>query len=148
MAVLLQNRAGESPSADDEDAFVVLLQLVDESDEIAVAADDGEGVDVIVREGHLERVESQVNVGAVFVAARGRVALYHLHSVFGKRARGRFLPAPVRVSELGHDLPPFLERVQNTGHVKFAVQSRLDADLDVVEVDEHRDLQFLFHVNP
>ena len=145
MTVLLQNRAGEGAAAHHEDALVVLLQFVDQRDEVAVAADNGEGVDVIVREGHLERVERQVDVGAVLVAARRRVALNHLHGVLGERARGGFLPAPVRVSELGDDFAAFFQRVQHGSHVEFAVQGGLDADFDIVEIDEHGDLEFLFH---
>ena len=70
MAVLLQNGAGESAPADNENPLVVLLQFVDQRNEVAVAADDGVGVDVVVSEGHLECIESQVDVGAVLVAAR------------------------------------------------------------------------------
>jgi hypothetical protein len=70
VTILLQNCAGERAAADHEDALVVLLELVDERDEIAVATDDGVGVDVVVSEGHLESIEGQVDVGAVLVAAR------------------------------------------------------------------------------
>ena len=70
------------PPADHEDALVVLLQFVDQRDEIAVAADDRERVDVIVRERHLERVEREVYVGAVLVAARRGIPLDHLHGMF------------------------------------------------------------------
>ena len=145
VAVLLQDRAGEGAAAHHEDALVVLLQFVDQRDEVAIAADDGVGVDVVVSEGHLERVEGQVDVGAILVAARRGVALNHLHRVLGKSARGGFLPAPVRVSELGDDFAAFLQRVQHGSHVKLAVQCALDADFDVVEIDEDGDLQFLFH---
>ena len=145
VTVLLQNRAGERAAADHEDALVVLLELVDQRDEIAVAADDGERVDVVVREGHLERIERQVDVGAVLVAARRRVALNHLHGVLAERACSGFLPAPVRVSKLGDDFAAFLQCVQHGRDVKFAVQCALHADFDIVEIDEHGDLQFLFH---
>src|SRR5579871_2051071 len=91
VTVLLQNRAGEGTAAHHEDAFVVLLEFVDERNEIAVAADDREGVDVVVRERHLERIEGEVDIRAVLVAARGRVALYHLHRVLRQSARGGFL---------------------------------------------------------
>ena len=145
VTVLLQNRAGEGAAAHHEDALVVLLELVDQRDEIAVAADNRESVDVVVGEGHLERIERQVDVGAVLVAARRRVALHHLHGVLGKRACSGFLPAPVRVRELGDDFAAFLERVQHRRHVEFAVQCGLHADFDIVKIDEHGDLQFLFH---
>src|ERR1035437_8160738 len=70
VTILLQNCAGESAAADHEDALVILLELVDQGDEIAVARDDGIRVDVVVSEGHLECIECQVDVGAVLVAAR------------------------------------------------------------------------------
>ena len=70
MTVLLQNRARERFSAHHEHRLVVLLQLVDQRHEIAVAADDGEGVDVVVRERQFERVERQIDVTAILVATR------------------------------------------------------------------------------
>ena len=70
VTVLLQNRAGEGFAAHHENRLVVLLEFVDQRDEIAVAADDGESVDVVVREGHLQRIERQVDIGAVLIAAR------------------------------------------------------------------------------
>src|ERR1019366_6017194 len=54
VTILLQNSARERAAADHEDALVILLELVDQRDEITVAADDGVSVDVIVSEGHLE----------------------------------------------------------------------------------------------
>src|SRR3984957_16308335 len=81
VAIPLEYRAGESPPSYYVDAFVVLLQLIHQGDEIAVAADDREGINMVVSEGHLERVEGQVDVCAVLVAARRRVALNHLHRV-------------------------------------------------------------------
>ncbi len=140
VAVLLQYCAGEGTPADHENSLVVLFELVHQRNEIAVAADDGESVDVVVGEGHFERVEREVDIGAVLVAARRRVALHHLDGVFGKRPRGRFLSAPVRIRKLGDDFAAFLERVQHRRHVELAVQCGLDADLDVIEIDKHGDL--------
>ena len=76
VAVPLQDHAREGAAADDEDLLVVLLELLDEREEVAVAADDDVGVDVLVREHHLERIERQVDVGAVLVAAGREVALH------------------------------------------------------------------------
>ena len=126
--------------------LVVLLQLVDERDEVAVAADDGEGVDVIVGERHFERVEREVDVRAVLVAAGRGVALHHLDGVFGKLAGEVFHPSPVRVSDLGDDFAALLQRFEHDRDVKFALQSRLHSDFDIVEVDENRYLVLLFHV--
>ena len=145
MTILLQNRARERAAAHHEDALVILLELVDQRDKIAVAADNRVRVDVIVSEGHLERIECQVDVGAVLVAARRRVALNHLHGVLAERACSGFLPSPVRVSKLCDNFAAFLERIEHGRDVKLAVQCALHADLDIVEIDEDGDLQFLFH---
>jgi hypothetical protein len=147
VAILLEYRAGESAASDDEDALVVLFEFVDQRDEIAVSAHDREGIDVIVGEGHFEGVEGQVDVSAVFIAARRRIALHHLHRVFGKGAGGRFLSAPIRIRELGDDFAALFERVQHGRDIEFAVECGLDADFDVIEIDEDGDLQFLFHLH-
>ena len=81
MAVPLQDDAREGAAADDEDLLVVLLQLLDERQEVAVAADDDVGVDVGVGERHLERVEREVDVRAVLVAAGREVALHEADGV-------------------------------------------------------------------
>ena len=81
VAVLLQNRAGKSLAADDENRLIVLLQFVDQRDKVAVTAHDAEGVDVVVSEGKFERIERQVDIRAVLVAAGRRIALHHLHCV-------------------------------------------------------------------
>jgi hypothetical protein len=146
VTVLLQDRAGESSAAQHEHALIVLFQLVEQGHEIAVPADDGERVDVIVREGHLQRVQRQVDVRAVLVAARRRVALHHLYGVLRHGAGGGFLPSPVGVGHAGDDFTAFLQRIQHGGHVKFPVQGGFDADLDVIEVDKHGQFEFVFHL--
>ena len=85
VAVALQDHARERAAADDEHLLVVLLQLLDERQEVAVAADDDVGVDVRMRERHLERVEREVDVGAVLVAARRQVALHEADGVLRER---------------------------------------------------------------
>jgi len=86
VAVLLEYGAGEGASADDEHALVVLLQLVYQRDEIAIAADDGEGIDVVVCEGHLERVEGQVE-SAPFLSPRGEGSRWTICTACSESAR-------------------------------------------------------------
>ena len=108
VAVALEDHAGERPAADDEHFLVVLLELFDEREEVAVAADDHVRVDMRVREGHFERVERQVDVGAVLVAAGRQVALHQpdgvLREVPAVFARAR----PVGVGDLGDHLAALL----------------------------------------
>src|SRR4030095_5813838 len=75
VTILLHRHAGELPSTDDDDLAAVLFELLDEGDEVAVAADDDEGVAVVVGEAHLEGVEGHRNVGPVLVAARRELPL-------------------------------------------------------------------------
>ena len=82
----------------------VLLELLDERQEVAVAADDDVGVDVRVRERHFERVEREVDVGAVLVAARRQIALHEADGVLGEGAAVLAGARPVGVGDLGDDL--------------------------------------------
>ena len=109
MAVALQDDARERAAADDEHLLVVLLQFLDQRQEIAVAADDDVGIDVRVRERHLERVEREVDVGAVLVAARREVALHEADGVLGERAAVLAGARPVGVGDLGDDLAALLD---------------------------------------
>ena len=145
VTVLLQNGAREGLAAHHENRLIVLLQLVDQRHEIAVAADDGERVDVIVRERHLQRVERQIDIGAVLIAA-WRGSRCTICTAYSESCAGGVLhPAPVRVGNLGDDFAPFLQGFENDAHVEFPLQRRFDADFDIVEVDEDRNLQMLFH---
>ena len=143
VAVLLHHQARELPPADDEHFLVVLLQLLDERDEIAVAADDDERVDVVVRKRHLERVEREIDVGAVLVPARREVPLHHADGVLRHHPAVIAGPLPVAVGDLGHDFAPFLDAVQNRRDVELRMQRGLHTDFDVVEIDEDRNLQSL-----
>ena len=105
-------------------------------DEVAVAADDDVGVDVRVRERHLERVEREIDVRAVLVAARGEIALNQLRRVLRQRAAVVACSCPVAVGGLGNDVAALFERLQDDADVELRVQRALDADLDVVEIDE------------
>ena len=60
VAILLENRRGKCLAADDEHGLAVFLEFVDQRNEVAIAADDGEGVDMRMREGHLQSVDDQV----------------------------------------------------------------------------------------
>ena len=143
-AVLLHHLAGEGAAADDEDLAVVLLEFLDERDEVAVAADDHEGVDVRVRERHLERVEREVDVGAVLVAAGRHHALHHADGVLRHGAAVIAGAFPVAVGDLGDDLAALLDRFEHGADIELEVEGGLDADLDVVEIDENGNLQFVY----
>ena len=98
-----------------------------------------------VREGHLQSVQREVDIGSVLIAARRGNPLHHLHGVFRHLARGAILASPVGVSELGDDVAALLQRIQRERDVKFAPQRRLQSNLDVVVIDKHRDIQFILH---
>ena len=141
VAVPLQDDARERAAADDEHLLVVLLQLLDERQEVAVAADDDVGVDVRVRERHLERVEREVDVGAVLVAAGREVALHEADGVLRERAAVFAGARPVGVGDLGDDLAALLDGVEDGADVEVFAEGGLDADFDVVEVDEDGDVE-------
>ena len=98
-----------------------------------------------VGECHLQSVQRQVNIGAVLIAARGRNPLHHLDGALGHLAGGAFLAAPIRVSEFGDNVAPFLQSVQRKRYIKLAPKRRLHADLNIVVIDKNRYVQFLLH---
>ena len=48
---------------------------------------------------------------------------------------------PVGVGDLGDDLAALLERFEDDADVEVLAEGGLDADFDVVEVDEYRDVE-------
>ena len=93
-----------------------------------------------VGERHLERVEGQVDVGAVLVAARRQVALDQPDRMLGERAAVLAGAGPVGIGDLGDDFAALLERFEHGADVEMFVEGGPDADLDVVEIDEHGDV--------
>src|SRR5450759_452284 len=144
VAVALHHLARERAPADDEDLLVVLLELLDERDEVAVAPDDHVPVDVRVRERPLEGVEREVDVGAVLVAARREVALHEFGCVLRERPAVVAGARPVAISGLTDDVAALLERFEHDADVELGIEGVFDADLDVVEIDEDGNLEALF----
>ena len=139
MTVLLHRRARELAAADHDDLPAVLLELLDEGNEVAVTADDDERVDVVVREGHFERVKGHRDVGAVLVAAGRHVALHHADRVLCQQAAVIAHPLPVAVGDLGDNLATLLDGLEHEADVELTADRVSDTDLDIVEIDEHGD---------
>ena len=140
----MHDEACELPAADDEDLLVVLLQFLDERDEVTVATDDDKSVDVVVGERHLERVKGEVDIGTILVATGGQVPLHHANRVLREDPAVVTGALPVAIGDLRQDLATFLDRLENGCNVELLIQGSLYTDLDVVEVDEDRDLQACF----
>ena len=80
-------------------------------------------------------------MSAPFLSPPGRhVALHHPDGVLGQQAAVVAGALPVAVGDLGDDLAAFLDGLEDEADVELAADGGLDADLDVVEVDEHGDL--------
>ncbi len=94
-----------------------------------------------VREGHLEGVEREVDVGAVLVAARRHVALHQTNGMLGQRAAVLAGAGPVGVGDLGDHLAALFDRVEDDADVELLTEGLFDADFDVVEVDEDSDVE-------
>src|SRR5438552_18563111 len=140
MTVLLKNDAGKTAPADNEDFLVVLFELFDQRDEIAVAANNNKGIDVVSRERHLQRVQRQVNVGPVLVAAGRQVSLHHLDRVLGHAATVFARALPVTVGNLSNDFAAFLNGLENCADIEVTTQRGPHSKLDIVKVDEYGDL--------
>src|SRR5439155_10462905 len=141
VAVALQDPARKRAAANDEHLLVVLLELLDEREEVAVTADDHVRVDVRVSKRHLERVEREIDVRAILVASRREVALHEADRVLGQGAAVLAGARPVRIRDLGDDLAALFDGVEDGADVELLIEGGSDPDLDVVEVDEDGDVE-------
>src|SRR5262245_28740937 len=89
---------------------------------------------------HLQRIEGEVDVGAVLVAAGGEIALDEPDGVLSQRAAVFAGARPIGIGDLGDDLAAFLERLENGPDVEVLVEGCSDAYFNVVEVDENGDV--------
>ncbi len=95
---------------------------------------------MVVREGHLEGVEGQVDVGAILVAARGHDTLHEAHGMV-RHGPAVVAALPVAKGDLGDDLAAFFDRFEHRPDIEVEAERVLHADLDVVEIDEYGNLE-------
>ena len=116
----------------------VLAQLGHQRREIGVAADDDEGVDVLLGVAEVERVDHHADVGRVLAR------LAHVRDLDQLEGRGvhrrlEFLVAvPVAVGLLHHDRALGEQALEHLPHVELRVLRLAHAERDVLEVAEHR----------
>ena len=96
---------------------------------------------MLVRERHFERVEREVDVRPVLVAAGREVPLHEADGVLRERAAVFAGARPVGVGNLGDDLAALLDGVEDGADVELLAESGFDADFNVVEIDEDGDVQ-------
>jgi hypothetical protein len=96
---------------------------------------------VIPRERHFQRVEREIDIRAVFVSPRGKIALNHLYGVLRHASAVLTGAFPVTVRNFCDDFAAFLDGFQHRSHVEMPVQGAFDSDLDVIEIDEYCDLK-------
>ncbi len=94
-----------------------------------------------VGERHLERVEREVDVRAVLVAAGRHHPLHHAHGVLGHGTAMLTGSLPIAVRDLGDDFAALLDCFEDGADIELKVEGGLDADLDVVEIDKNGNLQ-------
>jgi hypothetical protein len=99
-----------------------------------------------VRERHFQRVQGEVDIRAVLIAARGWQPLHHLHSILRHLANRAFLARPVGVGELGDDVATFFKGIEAKGNSKLAAERALHTDLDVVVVNKYSYILSFLHV--
>src|SRR5262245_48512339 len=139
MAVFLQDRARKIASPNDQDFLVVLFKLFDQRDEVAIATNDYESVDVISRERHFQRVQSQIDVRTILVATRREIALNHLNRVLRHASAVLAGALPVAVRDFRDNFPSFLYRLQNRANIEMTVKGALNSYFNVVKVYEYGD---------
>ena len=95
-------------------------------------------IDVAVRERHLERVEPPCGGAS---CRRGRQVALAVRWWGGLIAIGVISRRVSPPSDLRDDVAALFERLEDHPDVELHAQRALDPDLDVVEVDENRNLQ-------
>src|SRR5262245_62468273 len=95
---------------------------------------------LIVCDLQLQRVECEIDVGAVFVTAGRQVALNHLDRVLGHTSAVFAGAFPVAIGDFGDNLTLFFNGLENSSDIEMPVKCALDTDFDIVEVDKYRDL--------
>ncbi len=81
-----------------------------------------------------------------FLSPRGEGRRCTICTAFSAMDAGRaFLASPVGVSEFGDQVAALLERIKRERYIKFPPQSRFHADLNIVVIDKHGDVQFFLH---
>ena len=126
--------------------LVKLAQLRNERREVRVAREDREGVDVVLRQAHLDRIDGQTDVGRVLARVGAVRDLDELDAQL-VQGRHRVIEAlPVTVGALGDDAPLVDETLEDTLDVGCRAQILMSvlpatarADTQVLIVDEHRD---------
>ena len=87
-------------------------------------------------------------MSAPFLSPPGRhVALHHADGVLREEAAVVAGALPVAVGDLGDDLAALLDGLEDEADVELAADGGLDADLDVVEVDEDGDAVAVFSLD-
>ncbi len=119
MAVRLENVRREGLAAHHVHGLAVFLQLVDERNKIAVAADDRKRVDMGVGKGHLQRIERQIDISPILVTARAGQPLHHLYSILCHLPGCAFLAAPVCVGEFRNNVATLFQCIETKRYVEF-----------------------------
>ena len=88
-----------------------------------------------------ERVQREIDVGAVLVAAGREIALDEFRRVLGERAAVVAGTRPVAVGDFRNHVAAFPQRFEHHAHVELHAERVLDAYFYVVEVDENRNLE-------
>ena len=94
-------------------------------------------------ERHFEGVEREVDVGAVLVAAGRHHALHQANGVLRHGAAVIAGALPVAVGDLGDHFTAFLDGLEHGADIELQAERGLHPDLDVIEIDENRDLESL-----
>ena len=94
---------------------------------------------MVACKGHLQRVQRQIDVGAILVTAWRQVPLHHLNGVLGHAPAvfARSFPIPIR--DFRDDFAALLDRLQHRTNIKMPIQRAFDSDFNVVEVDKYGD---------
>src|SRR5262249_37435663 len=93
-----------------------------------------------MRKCHFEGIKCQIDIGPVFVAAGGEIALDEADGMLGQSAAVFPGPCPIGICNFGDDFTALLERLENDADVEMLIDGGSDAYFNVGEVDENGDV--------
>ena len=126
--------AGRLANADADDVFAILLELVDEAREVAVAGEQDVGADLRAREDELDGVNGEPDVGRVLLGRPVGGREDHVDRRLGERDDVLRVAAPVGVGALDGDFA--LDDLGAEQRAQLLSEVGANPHRDVVEVDE------------
>ena len=139
VAVLDDQFACECLATEDDHVLAVLPEFLDQREEVGVARDDGKRIDIGVRDGGLDGIDGELDVGPVLAFGVEARFLDEFDTVIQEALAVVLVHDPVGVGFSHADHAELGESVDDRFDLESCLVLLLQPDLDVLEIDVERD---------